>query len=187
MLQKHKSDLIKPTLILAFLLIALAVMLAIGWVKVESLWFVFPLSGIRISTLVAAIACFAFVLFLQRRNTLRSVCYASLAVIFALGLFEILWFYSAAAYRIWDLRIFQFAALAGWVLLGVREVYRARPPNVSIIFYILFAVSFTAWMAIGLPFNILNGESFSVPGEILNELSKTALFFAFGFHIGAKK
>jgi hypothetical protein len=187
MILKENSDLIKTTLILAFLLIALAVMLATGWVKIENLWFIFPFSGIRISTLVAAIACFALVLFLQRKNTVKSVYYAFLSVVFALGLYEILWFYSAAAYRAWDLRIFQFAALAGWVLLGVREVYRTRPPRISILFYILFMVSFAVWLAIGLPFNISNGESFSVPGEILNELSKTALFFAFGFHIGAKK
>jgi hypothetical protein len=187
MLMKEKNDLIKPTLILAFLLITLAVMLITGYMKTESLWFIFPFSGIRISTLVAAIVCFALVLFLQRKKTLKSVYYASLAVIFALGLFEILWYYSAAAYKAWDLRIFQFAALAGWILLGVREVYRTRPPKISIIFYVLFVVSFLVWLAIGLPFNISNGESFSVPGEILNELSKTALFFAFGFHIGAKK
>ncbi len=187
MLLKEKSDLIKPTLILASLLIALTVMLATRYAKIENLWFIFPFSGMRISTLVAAIVCFALVVFLQRKSTLKSVYYAFLAVIFALGLFEILWYYSAAAYRSWDLRIFQFAALAGWVLLGVREVYRTRPPKISILFYVLFVVSFSVWLAIGLPFNISNGESLSVPGEILNELSKTALFFAFGFHISAKK
>ena len=187
MLLKEKSDLIKPTVILASLLIALTVMLATGYAKIERLWFIFPFSGIRISTLVAAIVCFALVLFLQRKGTVKSVYYAFLAVIFALGLFEILWYYSAAAYRAWDLRIFQFAALAGWVLLGAREVYQTRTPKISILFYVLFIVSFLVWLAIGLPFNISNGESFSVPGEILNELSKTALFFAFGLHISAKK
>jgi hypothetical protein len=102
-----------------------------------------------------------------------------------MGLFEILWYYSAAAYRGWDLRIFQFAALAGWVLLGIREVFHTHPPKVSIVLYSIFVIALTIWLAIGFPFNDLGNSSFSVSGEILNELSKTALFFAYTFHIGS--
>ena len=108
-------QIIKPTLIVLAVLITLIVMLQTKWVKIESIWFVFPFSGIRISTLVTAIACFALVLFLQRENTLKSIYYALLAVIFSLGLFEILWYYTAAAFRGGNLEIFQFAALFGWV------------------------------------------------------------------------
>ncbi len=58
-------------------------------------------------------SCFVLVLFLQRENTLKSIYYALLAVIFSLGLFEILWYYTAAAFRGGNLEIFQFAALFG--------------------------------------------------------------------------
>ena len=109
-------------------------MLQTKWVKIESIWFVFPFSGIRISTLVTAITCFALVLFLQRENTLKPIYYALLAVIFSLGLFEILWYYTAAAFRGGNLEIFQFAALFGWVLLGIREVLTKRPSKLSTIF-----------------------------------------------------
>jgi hypothetical protein len=86
----------------------------------------------------------------------------------------------------WDLRIFQFAAVLGWVILGIREVCRTRPPKLSLAFYAVFAVSFIVWLTIGLPFNDLANSSFSVSGEILNELSKTCLFFAFALQIGFK-
>jgi hypothetical protein len=188
MVLKQKSlELVKPILIVVSLLIALIAMIETGWVKIESLWFVFPFSGIRVSTLLTAIACFALVLFLQRKNTLKSVYYASLAVIFSMGLFEILWYYSAAAYRGWDLRIFEFAALSGWVLLGIREVFRKRPPKVSIMLYGVFVVSMIIWLAIGFPFNDLGNSSFSVSAEILNELSKTSLFIAYALHVGSIK
>jgi hypothetical protein len=60
-----------------------------------------------------------------------------------MGLFEIFWFYSAATLIGWDLRSLQFAALFGWVLLGIREVYNKRPPKLSILFYLAFIVSMT--------------------------------------------
>ena len=89
---EKRTGIIKPVLILTALLIALALMVATGFAKIEKLWFIFPLSGIRISTLAAGIACFAIVLFLQRRNTLKSVYYALLAVIVPMALFEIMWY-----------------------------------------------------------------------------------------------
>ncbi len=69
-LQKIQKDMIRPVLIVILVLIALFAMLTTGFGKVDSLWIVFPLSGIRISTLVTALTCFAIVLFLQRKNTL---------------------------------------------------------------------------------------------------------------------
>src|SRR4030067_3584986 len=136
----------KPVLIIISVLIAIGVMTATGFAKIESLWFVFPLSGIRISTLTTAIICFVIVLFLQRRNTLKSVYYAILAVIVPMALFEILWYYSAAFLNHWDLRIMQFVGLFGWVLLGIREVYRKYPSRISILLYALFVVSFVIWL-----------------------------------------
>ena len=177
-------EIIKPVLIIVSVLIVLAILFATGFVKIESIWFIFPLSGIRISTLAVAFACFAFVLFLQRRNTLKSVYYALLAVIVPMALFEIIWHYSAAAFNGMDLRIMQFAALFGWVLLGVTAVFRTRPPRISVLLYGIFAISFAFWLGTGFKYNDLGSPSFSFFGEILNVVSKTALFFAYAFHIG---
>jgi hypothetical protein len=41
------------------------------------------------------------------------------------------------------------------------------------------------WIGIGFSFNDLGKPSFSVSAEILNVLSKAALFVAYAFHIGA--
>lgn len=178
-------QIVKPVLIVVVVLIALAVMVETGFAKIESLWFVFPLSGIRVSTAVVAISCFALVLFFQRRDTWKSIYYALLAVIFPMALFEIMWYYSAAAFNGWDLRIMQFAALFGWVLLGVREVFRKRPPKISILLYGLFAITFTIWLGTGFTFNDLGNSSFSVLGEALNVVSKSTLFFAYALHISS--
>ena len=177
-------EIIKPVLIVAAVLIVLALMAATGFTKIESLWFIFPLSGIRVTTLATAITCFAIVLFLQRRNTLKSVYYAFLAVIVPMALFEIMWYYSAAAFRGWDLRIMQFAALFGWVLLGISVVIHKSPLKISILLYGIFAFSFAIWLATGFAFNDLGNSSFSVSAEILNVVNKSALFFAYAFQIG---
>jgi len=140
----------------------------------------------RISTLVAAFACFGLVLFLQRENMLKSIYYALLAVIFSLGLFEIVWYYTAAAFRGWNLEIFQFAALFGWVLLGIREAYTKRPSKLSTAFYGVFVISMAIWIGTGFKFNNLGDSSFSVYSEILNVISKTSLLIAFSLHIGLK-
>ena len=183
-LKQKLKETVKPVLILAAVLLILAVMVATGFARTESIWFIFPLSGIRVSTVATAIACSAIVLFLQRRNTLKSVYYALLAIIFPLALFEIMWYYSAAAFRGWDLRIMEFAALFGWVLLGINAVTRKIPSKISILLYGIFAFSFAIWLATGFDFNDLENSSFSVSAEILNILSKGALFFAYAFHIG---
>jgi hypothetical protein len=176
-----------PFLLFAAVLIALAVMMITGFGKVESLWIVFPLSGIRISTLAALLVSFALVLWLQRKNTLKSIYFAILAVIVPMALFEITWFYTAAAIRGWDLRILQFAALFGWVLLGIREVYRKRPPKISFLLYGTFIVSMGVWIATGFSFNDLSNPSFSFSSEALNVLTKSTLIFGFAIHIGTTK
>jgi hypothetical protein len=183
-LKQKRTEIVKPILIVAIVLIVLAVMVKTGFAKIESLWFIFPLSGIRVSTVVTAIACFAIVLFFQRRSTLKSVYYALLAVIVPMALFEIMWYYSAAAFRGWDLRIMQFAALFGWVLLGISVIFRYRPPKISILLYGIFAISFAIWLGTGFTFNDIGNSSFSASAEVLNVVSKGALFFAYAFHIG---
>ena len=186
-LKPERVEIIKPVLIVFAVLITLIVMVATKWVKIDNIWFIFPLFEIRISTVVTAIACFALVLSLQRRNTLKSVYYASLAVIFSMGLYEIVWYYTAAAFRGWDLRIFQFAALFGWVLLGIREVFRKRPSKLSRVLYGVFVISILIWIGMGFQFNYVGNSSFSISGEILNVVSKAALFIAFALHIGSVK
>jgi hypothetical protein len=183
-LKQKRREILKPILIVAAVLIILTLMVTTGFARIESLWFIFPLSEIRISTLTTAIACFAFVLFLQRRNTLKAVYYALLAVIIPMALFEIIWYYSAATFNGWDLRIMQFTALFGWVLLGISAVFRKRPPRISIILYGAFAVSFAIWLGTGFKFNDLGSPSFSFSAEVLNVFSKTALFLAYAIHIG---
>jgi hypothetical protein len=183
-LKTKVAKIVKPVLIVAAVLFLIGVMTATGFTKIESLWFVFPLSGIRISTLITAIICFAIVLLWQRRNMLKSIYYAILAVIVPMALFEILWYYSAALLNGWDFRIMQFAALFGWVLLGIREVYRKRPLRISTLLYALFILSFVIWLGTGFKFNDLSNPSFSLSAEVLNVVSKGSLFFAFVFHLG---
>jgi hypothetical protein len=183
-IKQKLKEIVKPILIVTAVLLVLAVMVATGVAKIESYWFVFPLSGIRVSTVATAIACFAIVLFLQIRYTFKSVYNAFLAVIFPLALFEIMWYYSAAAFRGWDLRIMEFAALFGWVLLGIIAVIRKTPSKTSILLYGIFVSSFAIWLATGFAFNDLGNSSFSISAEILNIVSKGALFFAYAFHIG---
>jgi hypothetical protein len=173
-----------PFLLFAAVLIALAVLVITGFGKVENLWIVFPLSGIRISTLAALLASFFLVLWLQRKNMFKSIYFAVLAVIVPMALFEITWFYTAAAIRGWDLRILQFAALFGWVLLGIREVYRKRPPKISLLLYGTFIVFLGMWIATGFNFNDLNNTTFSFSSEALNVLTKSTLIFGFAIHIG---
>jgi hypothetical protein len=186
-LKPKSMQIIKPVLIVLAVLIILVVMVESRWARIENMWIIFPLSGIRISTVVTAIACFALVLFLQRANTLKSIYYASLTVIFSMGLYEIVWYYSAAAFRGWDLRIFEFGALFGWVFLGIREVFRERPSKLSMALYGVFVVTMVIWISTGFQFNDVNNPSFSISGEILNVVSKAALFIAYALHIGSVK
>jgi hypothetical protein len=182
--QLKRREMIKPFLIVAVVLVVLAVMVASGFAKIERLWFVSSLSGIRLTTLASAVVCFVIVLFLQRKNTLKSIYYALLAVVVPMATFEIIWYYSAAAFRGWDLNIMQFGALLGWVLLGISAIFHTRPPRISVLLYGVFIVVFVIWVASGFSFNVLENSSFSVSAEVFNVVSKGALFFAYAFHIG---
>ncbi|HTY75622.1 MAG TPA: hypothetical protein VMD05_08670 [Candidatus Nanoarchaeia archaeon] len=162
-------------------------MIETKFAKINTLWLIFPLSGIRISTVATAIASFSIVLFLQRTNTLKSVYFAILAVVVPMGLYEIVWYYIAVTHTGWDLKILEFAALFGWVLLGIREVFRTRPPRFSMLLYGVFAISMVVWVADGFQFNYAGIPTFNVTAEILNVVSKGSLFFAYALHIGSVK
>lgn len=166
---------------------AFSAVLAAGLVRVEGIWFVFPSSEMRISTLATVFLVFALVLLLQGRIRWKPFYYAWLAVIFFLGFYEIVWYYVAVPFFGYDLRLFAFAALAGWIVLCVREVYSVKPSKRSICLYTVFAATMVLWVAAGFPVNSPGQPGFSITGEIFNEVSKTSLGLAFAFHIGAKK
>jgi len=136
---------------------------------------------------VTAVFCFALVLFLQGKLLWKPLYFAFLAVIFFLGLYEVVWYYLAVFSFGYDLRIFQFAALGGWVLLGLKEVYPKKPPKVSMVLYGLFAAAMVLWVATGFDVNNLGDAKFSVTGEVFNVTSKAALGLAYAVHIGTKK
>ena len=174
-------------LVVVVIVAVISVMLAAHVVSVDGLWFVFGIGNIRVSTVVTAVFCFTLVLFLQGKFGWKPLYYGLLAVIFFLGLYEIVWYYLAAFSFGYELRIFQFAALAGWVLLCVKEVYPKRPPKFSMVLYGLFVATMVLWVATGFEVNNLGEAQFSVTGEVFNATSKVALALAYAVHIGTKK
>jgi hypothetical protein len=159
----------------------------LGIGRVEGIWLVLPLGTARVSTWVTIILCFAAVLYLQERVNLKSLYYAFLAVIVFMGIFEFVWFYTAVGLRGFGPRIYEFAALFGWILLGIREVIHVRPPRISVFSYALFVIFVALWIVTGFQFNDLGDPTFSVVGEILNVASKAAIAVGFAFHLGSKK
>src|SRR3989304_8897748 len=108
--------------------------------RVEGIWLILPIGTARVTTWITIILCFAAVLYLQKSINLKSLYYAFLAVFSFMGLFELIWFNLAVALRGFEPRIYEFAALFGWVLLGTREVIHIRPPRISVLFYGLFVI-----------------------------------------------
>ena len=104
-----------------------------------------------------------------------------------MGLFEFVWFYTAVATNGFGPRIYEFAALFGWILLGIREVIHVRPPRISVLFYGLFVIFMALWVGTGFQFNDLGGTNFSVVGETFNVASKAAIAAGYAFHLGSKK
>jgi hypothetical protein len=82
-------------------------------------------------------------------------------------------------------RIFEFAALFGWVLLSIRKVYHKRPPRVSMALYGASVVSIILWVATGFEVNFTQRPDIHILGEVFSVMSKTAL--AFALHIRLKK
>jgi hypothetical protein len=101
-------------------------------------------------------------LFLQGRLLWKPLYYASLSVIFFLPFYEIVWYYLAAFSFGYELRIFSFAALAGWVLLCIREVYPHKPSKLSMALSVLFVVSMVLWVATGFAVNNFGEPKFSL-------------------------
>jgi hypothetical protein len=110
-----------------------------------------------------------------------------LAVIFFLGFYEIVWYYLAAYFFSYDLRPFEFAALARWIMLCLREVYRVKPPKLSIALYLLFADTMVFWASTGFAVNNPGQLNFSIMGEVFNEVSKGALLWLLRFISAQKK
>jgi hypothetical protein len=182
-----RRHLFNVILFVVVLVAAVLVLLAAHVVSVEGVWFVFQGGNIRVSTVFTAIFCFVFVLFLQKKIFWKPLYYGLLAVIFFLALYEIIWYYLAAFSFGYELRLFQFAALTGWVLLCLREVYPLKPPKLSIALYGLFVVTMVLWIAMGFEVNSLGDASFSITGEVFNVISKVALAVAFAIHVGTKR
>ena len=155
--------------------------------RVEGIWLILPIGTARVTTWITIILCFAAVLYLQKRINLKTLYYAFLAVFFFMGLFELIWFNLAVVLRGFEPRIYEFAALFGWVLLGTREVIHIRPPRISVLFYGLFVIFLALWVRTGFQFNNLGEATFSVVGETLNLASKASIGAGFAFHLGSKK
>jgi hypothetical protein len=159
--------------------------IATDYVKVESVWFVSSFTTIRVSTVITAFACFASVLFMLRKNALKSIYYASLAVIFSMGLYEFVWYNLGVVMKGFELLFWPFAALFGWILLGIKEIYPRRPPRLSAALYAIYLASMIVWIGTGFVFNDLGNPNFSIYGEVFNIVSKAALPMAYALHIGA--
>jgi hypothetical protein len=174
--------------VLLFVFLFMVLSMLSGQVKIEGLWFVFPYSNsIRVSTVGTGIACFMLVLFLTRRKGLKSIYYASLAVIFSIGLYEIVWFNLAVVIDGWGQRIWEFSALLGWVFLGLREVFRTKPPRISIALYSIYVASMIAWISLGFKFNVPGTTNYDFVGETFNIVSKFSLPIGYAFHIALAK
>lgn len=177
---------IKIVLIVFSMVVSFFGMLLTNIIRIESLWVIFPFMTMRISTMVTTILSFVLVLFLQQKTRYKLFYYAVIAVFFSMSLYEFVWYYIAAGFRGWNLRIFPFAALLGWVFLGIREVVSKRPSRLSMLLYTVFVISMLLWAGTGFEFNDLGNPSFSISGEILNVTSKAALAIAYALHIGIK-
>ena len=182
-----RKNLLNIFVVVVIIIASISVLLATHFIFIDGMRFVFSTVSIRISTVITGIVCFGLVLFLQGRILWKPLYYAVLAVIFFLSLYEIVWYYLAAFSFGYELRIFQFAALAGWVLLGVREVYPRKPRKISLMLYGFFVAIMVVWVATGFDVNSYGDANFSIAGEVFNEASKAALALGYAVHIGTKK
>ncbi len=183
----HISKIFRAALLISAMIIVLAMLWILGFARVEDIWFIFPIMAIRISTVISAMICFSIVIFLQRANTWKSLYYATLAVIFTMGVYEFVWYNLAVALKGYELRLFPFLALLGWIFLGIREVYPYRPQKISLILYIVYVFSMIIWVVTGFNFNDLGNPNFSFTGELLNITSKAAITIGYSLHLGSKK
>jgi hypothetical protein len=182
----HKTLIVRLVLVLSILFVLLG--LLSYRIKIEGLWLVLPYVGlIRVSTIGTALMCFMLVLFLTRKNGLKSVYYAGIAVIFSIGLYELVWYNIGVIVNGLDQRTWEFSALLGWIFLGVREVFRVKPPRISIVLYTVYLASMIVWISLGFNFNIPGTNYYNFSAETLNVISKFSLPIAYAFHIAAAK
>ncbi len=180
-------EILRTLLIISTIIVVLLLLSVSGIMKVEGIWFISPLITIRVSTVITAILCFSLVLFEQQKKLWKSLYYAGLAVIFSMGLYEFVWYNIAVVMKGLPVILFPFAALLGWVFLGVKEVYKVRPSKISIALYVVFVATMVFWVLIGLNFNYLGTSSFSWIDEFLNVVSKGAITFGYATHISKKE
>ncbi len=185
-MEMREPEILRTVLITVIIIIVLLILWVSGIMKSEGIWLTYPLITIRISTVITAILCFSLVLFMQRKKPWKSLYYAGLAVIFPMGLYEFIWYNIAVVMKSLPLLLFPFAALLGWVFLGVREVYNIRPSNISLVLYGIFIATMMIWVFAGLNFNYLGNSSFTWTDEFLNVVSKGAITFGYAFHISEK-
>jgi hypothetical protein len=183
-MNQKRIRIVTSGLIVSLWFIVLFVLWAYGFLRVEGIWFITAIAAIRISTLATKSLCFSLVIFLRRKNTWKAIYYALVAVVFSMGLYEFVWYYISVALRGFEPKIFQFAALFGWILLGVREVYSSRPSRVCLVLYGIYVASMVVWVATGFQYNDLGNTGFTYLGESLNVMSKTALTLGYALHIG---
>jgi hypothetical protein len=106
MMKLERKENFKIVLIAIVMITVFLGLLIANIIKIEKIWFVFPIMTIRISTVITAMFSFMLVLFLKRNKSYKAFYYASLAVIFSMGLYEIVWYYIAAGIRGYEMRIF---------------------------------------------------------------------------------
>jgi len=186
-LRARYAKIVKTGVIISAVIILLFTSWLFGIVKIEGIWFVFPLIVTRISTVITAILCFSIVLFMQRKSTLKAAYYAILAVIFSMALYEFVWYNIAVAMKGLPPLLFPFAALLGWIFLGIREVYNIQAMKISLVLYGVYAVLMVLWVVTGFNYNYIGNTNFSLANEVLNVASNAAIAFGYAFHIGARK
>lgn len=182
-----KRNLIQIGFFVLVIIVIFFVLTATGLFTFEGLWLVTSTSNIRISTVITIIFCFTLVLALQGKIFWRPLYYAILAIIFSLGLYEIVWYNMAVYYSHFDPRVFEFSALTLCVLFCIKEVYPQKPPRLSIVLYGIFIICMILWGETGFKVNYLGDANFSTTGEVFNIVSKASLAIAFAIHIGSKK
>ena len=143
---------------------------------IDRVWFVFPVAGhVRISTVLTAAAVLLVVWATTRKPILAVV-----AVFGWLSAYEILFNGIGVVFERWPVNTWDWvaASLMGWVvaswLAGVRPAWP---------FVVVFSVGMIVWVLTGYHSNVPTGRPWSTEGEVLNEITKTAL--AIGFLLGA--
>jgi len=152
------------------------------------IWLAIPFVGyIRISTICTVVILFFFVAWKFRRCWKDAFYQAMVSVSFTLILYEIV-FNAVAAYiflKTWEsfiqnFMIWHYIMVGGWLILGSRQVLRnfVLTKTASILFAVCL-VAWALWILIGLPYNVPSNTNLSLPGEVLNLVTKATLLFGY--------